>query len=88
MSMNKVIKIKVQEKVIESKEDKSLISRYLIVSHKRPESFLVGSFEFSVVPKALFTPDGEALMCSDKSKTLDLTAEKQCQRNGDEEQFI
>ena len=48
----------------------------------------MGNFEFSVVSKAVFTADGEALMCSDKLKTLHLTEEIQCQHNGDEKQFI
>ena len=90
-SMNKVVKTKVQEKVVELQEEKSLISRYLIASCKRPDldiQFLVGNFEFSVVQKALFTPDGEALMFFDKSKTLHLIEEMQCEHNGDEEQFI
>ena len=65
--------------------------RYLIASRKRPDldiQFLVGNFEFSVIPKALLTPDGEALMCSDKLRAQHLTEEMQCQRNGDEGQFI
>ena len=91
MSMNNIVKTKVQEKVIKLQEEKSLISRYLRASRKRPDldiKFLVGNFEFSVVLKTLFTPDGEALMCSHKSKTLHLIEEMQCQHNGDEEQLI
>ena len=90
-SMNKIVKTKVQEKVVELQEEKSLISRYLIVSRKSLDldiQFRVGNSEFSVVPKALFTPDAEVLMCSDTSKPLHLTEEIQCQHNGDEEQFI
>ena len=63
-SMNKIVKTKTQEKVIELQEEKSLISRYLIVSRNRPDldiKFLVGNFEFSVVPKTFFTPDREVL---------------------------
>ena len=87
-SMNKIVKTKVQEKVIELQEEKSLISRYLMASRKRPDlgiTFLVGNFEFSVVPKALFTHYGEALMCSHKPRTLHLIEEIQCQHNNDEE---
>ena len=64
-SINKIVKTKTQEKVIELQEEKSLISRYLIVSRNRPDldiKFLVGNFEFSVVPKTLFTPDREVLI--------------------------
>ena len=56
-SLNRVIKTKVQEKVIELKEEKTLILRYLIASPKRPDfdiQLLVGNFEFSVASKTLF----------------------------------
>ena len=56
-SLNKVVITKVQEKVIELKEEKTLILRYLIASPKRSDldiQFLVGNFEFSVAPKTLF----------------------------------
>ena len=46
------------------------------------------NLEFTVIPKALLTPDKEALMCSDKSKAMHLIEELQCQRNGDEEEYI
>ena len=46
------------------------------------------NLEFTVIPKALLTPDEEALMCSDKSKAMHLIEELQCQRNGDEEEYI
>lgn len=41
MSMNKVDKNKVQEKVAELKEDRSLISKDVIAPYKRPEIFVV-----------------------------------------------
>ena len=66
--MNKVVKTKVQEKVEELKKEKPRIWRDLIASCERHDldiQFLEGNFEFSVVPKALYTPDGETLMCSD-----------------------
>ena len=47
--------------------------RFLITSRKRPELYLedcLGNFEFSVVPKALFSTDGEPLLCTDKVKLL------------------
>ena len=71
--LNKTLKSTVQGKIVQLKEDKSLISRFLITSRKRPEidlEFCLGNFEFSVVPKALFSPDGEPLPSTDKSKIL------------------
>ena len=71
--LNKTLKSTVPGKIVQLKEDKSLISRFLITSRKQPEidlEFCLGNFEFSVVPKALFSPDGEPLPSTDKSKIL------------------
>lgn len=68
-----VTKRKVDGKTIQLREEKSLLSRLLITSRKRPEIDLeqcFGNFEFSVVPRSLFTSDGEPIMCIDKSKIL------------------
>lgn len=65
----KEINRKIGEKVIQLKEEKSLLSRFLIASRKRPELDLehcLGNFEFSVVPKSLFSNDGEPLISTDK----------------------
>ena len=65
----KTLKSKVEGKVIQLKEEKSLFSRFLITSRKRPELDLedcLGNFEFSVVPKALFSTDGEPLLSTGK----------------------
>ena len=71
--LTKVVKTKIDGKVIQLKEERSLFSRFLITSRKRPEIDLescLGNYEFSVVPKSLFTSDGEPLPCTDKSKLL------------------
>ena len=68
-----VIKKKVDGKVIQLREEKSLLSRFLLTSRKRPEIDLercLGNFEFSIIPRSLFTSDGEPLACTDKSKVL------------------
>lgn len=49
------------------------MSRFLIAARKRPQLELeecIGNYEFSVVPKSLFTVDGQPLFCMDKSKIL------------------
>jgi hypothetical protein len=69
----KSIKSKVGEKVVQLKEEKTLLTRFLIAARKRPELDLehcIGNFEFSVVPKSLFTSDGQPLMCTDKSVVI------------------
>ena len=86
-----VVKTKVQEKVPELKRKKSLILTYLTPSRERPDldiQFLLENLEFGFVPKALFTPVGEVLMRSDKSKALHLIGKMQGQRSGDEDQFM
>ena len=72
-SFGKITKRKVDAKVIQLKEGKTLLSRFLITARKRPDLNLeecLGNFEFSVVPKSLFSPDGQLLLCTDKSSIL------------------
>ena len=45
------------------------MSRFLITARKRPElEHCSGNFEFSVVPKSLFTVDCQPFACLDKAK--------------------
>ena len=69
----KCIKTKVGAKVVQLKEEKTLLTRFLITARKRPELDLehcLENFEFAVVPKALFTSDGQPLTCTDKSAIM------------------
>ena len=69
----KCIKTKVGAKVVQLKEEKTLLTRFLITARKRPELDLehyLGNFEFAVAPKALFTSDGQPLTCTDKSAIM------------------
>ena len=69
----KKLKVKVDGKLVQLKEERILLSRFLITARKRPELDLeecLGNYEFSVVPKSLFTQDGQPLMCTDKAKIL------------------
>ncbi|XP_057300399.1 uncharacterized protein LOC130631667 [Hydractinia symbiolongicarpus] len=71
--LGKSIKKRVGDKVIQLKEEKTLLSRFLITARKSPELDLehcIGNFEFSVVPKALFSADGIPLACLDKLKLI------------------
>ena len=66
-------KKKVDNKVVQLREEKSLLTIFLITARKRPELNLeeaLGNFEFSVVSKALFFNDGQPLNCTDKSSVL------------------
>ena len=64
--------------MIQLQEKKSLLSRFLITSSKRPKIDLkhcLGNFELSVVPQSLFTLNREPTACTDKSKVLHLIEE-------------
>ena len=52
----KSIKTKIGEKLLEIKEEKNILSRFLIAAKKRPEIELelcIGEYEFSVVPRSV-----------------------------------
>jgi len=70
---------KLQGKVVELKEDRSLMQRILVISQKRPQldlPKLVGQYEFSIVPRSLFSFDGKLHPCTDKSKLIHLIEER------------
>ena len=72
-SVGKQVRVKVDEKMIELKEDRNLFARMLLVSKSRKEIDLaetIGKHELSVVPRALFTPDGTMLHCRVKSDLM------------------
>ena len=69
-SIEKRLTTKLEGKVIEMREDKSLLRRLLIVSQKRDDIDLsshISKYEFSAVPRSLFTYDGKLLPCTNKS---------------------
>ena len=74
VELNRTIKSTIQGKVVQLREKKKfLFSRFLITSRMHPEidlEFCRGNYEFSVVPKALFIPDGELLPCTNKTRVL------------------
>lgn len=61
-SLNKKVKIEVGEKIYEMKEERNTMSRSLIAARKRPEMEIeqcIGEYKFSVVPRSLFSYDGQ-----------------------------
>ena len=69
----KAVKSKVAGKLFEMKEEKNLMARFLLAARKRPELELeqcIGEYEFSVVPRSLFSADGQPLPCIDKAKLM------------------
>ena len=69
----KKLKLAVEEKVVELREDRNLFARMLIVSKSRPELNLadtIGNHELSLVPRSMFAADGTMLHCGKKSDLL------------------
>ena len=61
------------EKAIQLKEERTLLSRFLIAARKWTELDLeetIGNYEFSVVPKLMFGQNGEPLLSSNEAKIL------------------
>ncbi len=83
--------IQAGNKIIQLKEERTLMSRFLIAARKRPELDLeeaIGNYEFSVVPKSLFATDGSPLPSTDKSnvmKEIELLIEQPEVRDDDNE---
>ena len=64
---------KVGEKVTELREERNLLARFLIIMRSRPEIDMkeaIGQYEFSAVPRSLFSADGEMLLAYDKANIL------------------
>ena len=71
----KIVQMKVQNQLINIRAERKLMSRFLIATRARPDIDLpgyLGKYEFSAVPRSLFTSEGDLLPCGDKAK---ITAE-------------
>ena len=63
------------DKIVKIKEELSLLTRFLIMSHQRKEIDLkriIGCYNSSVVPPELFLQDGMPHPCLDKHKLTPL----------------
>ena len=63
-------KVKLKDKIVTLKEERRLLTRFLIAYKERPEVDLPshsGRYEFSVVPRSMFHSDGSMIFASDKS---------------------
>ena len=72
-TMVKATKVPLKEKIVQLKEERSLMTRFIIASRKRSEidlPFYLGTFEFSVVPRSIFNSQGNILLANDKSSFL------------------
>ena len=71
-SSEKVIKVKAVERVVELKEDRSLFARLMVCKSRQDVDikYAISLYEFTVVPRSLFTADFTMLHCSCKSKLM------------------
>ena len=73
MSGNKNSAVKIRDKTVDLKETKDLFGRLMVLARSNrdiDQKQAVGTFEFTLTPRSLFTPDGELLLSSDKSKLI------------------
>ena len=69
----KKVNVKVNNKVVQLKEEKKLMTKFIIASRKREDidlPYYFGTNEFSVIPRSLFRPDGTMLLDTDKSTVM------------------
>lgn len=69
-SNNKNVTVTVSKQLVQVREERKLMTRLLIASRTRPDIDLpsnIGMYEFSVVPRSLFTIDGTLHQTTDKS---------------------
>ena len=70
---SKSYKTKVDDKIVEIKEEKRLLTKFVIASRRRGDIDLpayFGRFEFTVVPRSMFRPDGSLLLGTDKATVM------------------
>ena len=66
MSGNKTHKVKIRDKIVDLKETKHRSNR--VIDQKQA----VGTYEFTMTPRALVSPNGSVLPCNDKSKFINV----------------
>ena len=73
MSDNKNSAVKVRDKTVDMKETKDLFGRLVVIARSNrdiDQKQPVGTYEFTLTPRSLFSPDGEVLSHCDKSKLI------------------
>ena len=74
------------KKIVELQEDQCLFARMMVMCKSRPELDLqeaIGTYEFCLVPRLLFSTDGTLLHCSTKSALMSLTTKGWTVSSGD-----
>ena len=79
--------VKNGDKITKLKEERGLLQRFVIAARSRPNLDLkecIGTYEFGVIPRSLFSGDGSVLLPGDKSKIMQYL-EKLIVKSTDEE---
>ena len=74
-AQSEVVRCKLNDKIVKIKGERSLVTRFLIMSSQREEidlKHIIGCYELSIVPPALFLQDGMPHPCLDKHKVTPL----------------
>ncbi len=65
--------VKIRDQTVDLKETKNLYGRLMVLTRSNrdiDQKNAIGSYEFTLTPRALFAPDGTMLPCTDKSKLI------------------
>ena len=73
----KKVKCKLEKKVVELHEERSLLTRFLLILKARTEimdiSEAIGEYEFTAIPRSLFTSDALLNIPTDNSEIMSAT---------------
>lgn len=75
MSGSKKTTVKLRDKTVDLKETKNLYGRLMVLARSNKDinqKDVIGNYECTLTPRALFAPDGTVLPCQDKSKLIHL----------------
>ena len=75
MSGNKTTTIKLRDKKVDLKETNDLYGRLMILAKSTrdiDQKGAIGNYEWTLIPRSLFSIDGTMLRCTDKSKLIHL----------------
>ena len=80
----KVVKVTAADRIVELHEDRPLFARMMMVCKSRSEIDIketVGQYEFSIVPRSLFSADGTMLHCASESNLMSILERLNDNRN-------
>ena len=72
-TMNDKVQLKVNNKMVQVREERKLFTRFLLVKEARPDLCLedaIGTHEFSLFPRSLMDSNGNLLLPSNKAELL------------------